>query len=251
MKQTLLEIVRDILNDMDSDDVNSLQDTVEALQVAQIVKTCYFEMIGNRNWPHLRRLTQLEHSGDTERPTHLRVPDNIKELVFFRYDKTNDEENKIEYADVKYKHPDEFLRLTSSRNSTTNNVRTVTDYSGVPLIIIDNRAPMYWTSFDDEYMVCDSYDKTLDDTLKKSKTQALMYINPVWVHTEDAVPDLPVEAFPALIAEAKSTSFLAVKQMANEKAEQKAVRQQRWLSRKAWKAHGGVRYDNYGRTSRK
>ena len=39
--------------------------------------------------------------------------------------------------------------------------------------------------------------------------------------------------------------------MVNEKAEQKATRQNRWLARKAWRAHGGVRYDDYGRRGRK
>lgn len=250
MKRSLLEIVRDILNDMDSDDVNSLGDTVEAMQVAQIVKSCYLEMISNRNWPHLRKLTQLEHAGDLSKPSHLKLPESIKEMEFFRYNKTDDI-NKIEYQDVKYKYPDEFLRMVSSRNDNTQHVETIRDYSGVDLIIINNRAPMYWTSFDDTYIVCDSYNKALDDTLKKSKTQALIYRMPTWVHTEDAIPDLPAEAFSALIEEAKSTAFLTLKQMGNEKAEQKASRQNRWLSRKAWQAKGGVRYDNYGRRSKK
>jgi len=39
--------------------------------------------------------------------------------------------------------------------------------------------------------------------------------------------------------------------MANQKAEQKAGRQQRWLSRKAWRAKGGILYENYGRKGRK
>lgn len=250
MKRSLLEIVRDILNDMDSDDVNSLGDTVEAMQVAQIVKSCYLEMISNRNWPHLRKLTQLEHAGDLSKPSHLKLPESIKEMEFFRYNKTDDI-NKIEYQDVNYKYPDEFLRMVSSRNDNTQHVETIRDYSGVDLIIINNRAPMYWTSFDDTYIVCDSYNKALDDTLKKSKTQALIYRIPQWVHTEDAIPDLPAEAFSALIEESKSTAFLTLKQMGNEKAEQKASRQNRWLSRKAWQAKGGVRYDNYGRRSKK
>ena len=62
MRMTLLEIVQDVLNDIDSDNVNSIRDTVESEQVAAIVKSCYFEMIGNRNWPHLKKLFQLEHS---------------------------------------------------------------------------------------------------------------------------------------------------------------------------------------------
>lgn len=251
MKQTLLEIVKDILNDMDSDEVNSISDTVESMQVAQIVKSCYLEMMSNRDWPHLRILGQANHSGTPEKPTHLKLPENVKELVFFRYDKSNNESGKIDYKDIIYKHPDDFLRLVSSVNPATPNVKVVQDFSGVSLVIKTNRAPLYWTSFDDQYIVCDSYDSGVDDALKKAKTQCLMYLMPGWEMLDDHVPFLPAEAFSALIEEAKSTSFLALKQMANEKAEQKATRQQRWLSRKSWQAKGGVRYDDYGRRGKK
>lgn len=251
MKQTLLEIVQDILNDLDADEVNSIDDTIEAQQVAQIIKSCYFELIGNRNWPHLRKLIQLEPSHDVEKPTHMRIPENLKEFVFFKYEKQKELTDRIILDDVKFLHPDEFLNLISGRNSDNDNVETVTDFSGSKLLILNNVAPTYWTTFDDDFLVCDSYDKKVDDTLKKSKTQCLAYINPTWERTNEAIPNLPVEAFPALIEEAKSTAFIALKQMANQKAEQKATRQQRWLSRKVWRLEGGVRYDDYGRKGRK
>lgn len=252
MKRTLIDIVREILSEMDSDDVNALGDTVESIQVASIVRSCYFEIIANRNWPHLRKLLQLEHSGDPNRPTHLKVPENIKELVFFKYNKFKGNSTVTSlFGDVTYKYPDEFLRLVSGRSFNSAHTIQIADFSGTSLLILDNVAPTYWTSFDDSYIVCDSYDKAVDDTLQKHKTQALMYIHPTWIHTEDAIPDLPAEAFPALVEEAKSTAFLTLKQMANDKAEQKARRQERWLARKAWQTHGGVRYDNYGRKSNK
>lgn len=251
MKQTLLDITRLILNEMDSDDVNSISDTVEAMQVASVIKGCYLEMVSNRNWPHLRKLTQVHHSGTPVLPTHLKLPENTTEMVFFKYNKTKGEDGRIQYEDVIYKHPDDFLRLVSSVNPNTQNIDRVVDPSGITLIIKNNRAPMYWTSFDDLYLVCDSYDRDVDDALQKAKTQCLIYEAPAWVHLDSAVPDLPSEAFAALIEESKSTAFLTLKQMANEKAEQKATRQQRWLSRKAWRASGGVRYDNYGRSSKK
>jgi hypothetical protein len=64
------------------------------------------------------------------------------------------------------------------------------------------------------------------------------------------IPDLPIEAFPLLEEESKSTAFFTLKQMANQKAEQKANRQSKWLSRKAWRAAGGVKFQNYGRKGR-
>jgi hypothetical protein len=47
-KMTLLEMTQDILSDMDSDEVNSINDSVESLQVAQIIKTTYFNIVNGR-----------------------------------------------------------------------------------------------------------------------------------------------------------------------------------------------------------
>lgn len=251
MKYTLLEIVQDILNDMDSDPVNSINDTIESQQVAQIVKTCYNKMMSNRNWPHQRQLIQLNSSGSAAKPTYLKSPDGMKELIFFKYDKKKLGDTKIQLQDVTYKTPDDFLRYVSSRNSEADNVVAIADFSGSQILVFNDRAPTYWTSFDDDYVVCDSYDNTVDSTLQKSKTQCLAYMEASWTHTDSAIPNIPEEAFAALIEDSKSTAFLSLKQMPNEKAETESQRQNRWLSRKAWKVKGGLQYPDYGRKSRK
>lgn len=250
MKMTLIDIVRDILNDLDSDDVNGIHDTVESSQVAQIIKTSYYEILANRNWPHTRKLVQLEGSGDVSKPNYLRLPERLKELSLVKYDIRKEDEVNALYYDLKYLLPEDFLTKVCTRR-TAEIMDEVVDFSGSVLYIANNRHPLYWTSFDDTYLVTDSYNKEVDDALKKDKTQALAYIIPRWDATDDFIPDLPAEAFPLLLEEAKSTAFLALKQMANQKAEQKVARQQRWLSRKAWRAHGGVVYSDFGRKSRK
>jgi len=125
------------------------------------------------------------------------------------------------------------------------------DNSGVEMLIFNNQPPAYWTSFDDTHIVTDSYNAAVETTLRKSKTQCIAYVFDEWVHEDSAIPIIPMDAFSALLEEAKSTAFMNVKQMPNQKAEQKASRQQRWLSRKSWRAKGGVRYDDYGRKGKK
>jgi hypothetical protein len=246
-KKTLLQMTQDILNDLDSDEANSINDTVEATQVAQIIRTCYEEMMSNRNWPMQKKIIQLEASGNLNHPNYLTFPEGIKELVSFKYNVIKDGETRVQYKDVKWLYPDEFLKKIDARNSDNTNIQQVQDDSGIILLIQNDKAPEWWTTFDDAWIICDSYDVAVDDTLKKSKTQAIVYKETTWTHTDSFIPDMPEEAFSALIEEAKSTAFIVLKQMANQKAEQKATRQQRWLSRKAWKAHGGVRYPDYGR----
>ncbi len=114
-------------------------------------------------------------------------------------------------AESSIKTPEDFLQLLSNRKSTHPNVKTVVDASGVELLIIDDKAPEFYTSFDDEWLVFDSYNKHVDDTLQKSKTQAIAYIFPNWVHSDSAIPDLPDEAFPLSDCRKQGHCVLCVK----------------------------------------
>lgn len=243
----LLDIVVDILNDMDGDQVNSIDDTFESEQVAQIVKSTYFAMMSNRNWPHTRQTVQILPSGDSALPTHMNVQEAIKELCFINYNKVKDGETRKLYKKVKYLYPDDFLRVTNRRNNDNADIDVITDPTGVELLIKNDTAPTYYTSFDDEALVFDSYDNLVDTTLQQSKVQAQAYIIPTWSQVDDFIPDLPDEAFTALLEESKSRAMLKLKQVQDIKAEQESTRQQRWLSRKARRVEGGIRYPNYGR----
>ena len=247
MKMTLLEIVYDILNDLDGDQVNSIDDTFESEQVAQIVKSTYFAMLSNRNWPHTRQTIQILPSGDDALPTHMNIQEDIKELCFINYNKVKDGETRKLYKPVKYLYPDDFLRVVNRRNNDNSDIDVITDPTGVELLIKNDTAPTYYTSFDDETLVFDSYDVVVDSTLQQSKVQAQAYIMPQWSQVDDFIPDLPSEAFTALLEEAKSRAMFKLKQVQDIKAEQEANRQQRWLSRKARRVEGGIRYPNYGR----
>lgn len=249
-KKTLLEMTQDILTEMDSDEVNHIDDTVESQSVATIIKNCYFEILSNRNWPHMKKLVQLEAANDILKPNYLKLPDRLKELSLFKYDKAKELSSITNYQDVRYQEPERFLQRVSGRSQYNTDYDQVTDFSGVTMYIKNNKAPDFWTSFDDTYILTDSYDQAQDDTLKQSRNQAIAYIFPAWEHIDLFIPDLPIEAFSLLEEEAKSTAFFTLKQMPNQKAEQKANRQNRWLSRKAWRAEGGVKFYNYGRKGR-
>lgn len=247
-KKTLIEIVSEILSDMSSDYVASISDTEESEQVAQIVQSTYYAMIANRNWPHTLRLLHLTPYSDNDYPTHMKIEDELKELRSVFYNKAPYGSTKYVFEPVRYREPDDFLRLTNARNSDNVDTNVIVDPSGVILLILNNKHPDYYTSFDDENMVFDSWDNSVDSTLQAIKTQARGYIIPQFEMEDDFVPDLPTEAFTALIEEAKSKAMFKLKQMEDVKAEQEAGRQQRWLSRKAWRVHENNLYPyNFGR----
>lgn len=247
-KMTVLELVQDILSDMDSDDVNSISDTVEAQQVAKILKTTYNEIIdGVDHWPHLNTLVQLEASGDNTKPTHMRMPDNLQFLNWVKYNKKLTGDTKDKYSDVSYMTPHDFLSYINQRNSTASTVTTVTDFSSVTLLVRNDHNPSYWTSFDDEYIVFDAYYSTLDTTLQTSKTQAEGPRDAVFTVSDTFIPDLPAKAFSYLLAEAKSVAFNALKQSANAKEEQKSKRQRYRLSLGKWRHGDGITSATFGR----
>lgn len=246
-KFSLLDIVQDVLNDIDSDEVNSIDDTVEAAQVAQIVKSTYFAMMSSRNWPHLRKSIQLIPTTDLAQPTHMFVKDDIKELAFINYDSKRVGETRAKYVTMGWMEPDDFLRMTNAYNSDADNVTAILDDSQLSIQIMNDRPPTRYTSFDDRTLVFNAYDSAVESNLESTHVQSMAYVMPKWLPADDFVPDLPDEAFMALIEESKSRASLKLRQTTDQKSEQESRRQQKWLSRKARRVNNGILYPDYGR----
>ncbi|MCK4501202.1 hypothetical protein KAU11_11945 [Candidatus Babeliales bacterium] len=247
-KLILLDIVQDILNDMDSDYVNSISDTEEALQVAQIVKTTYYEMMSRRDWNHLSKIGLLENVSDSARPNYLKVPSDVGAIGFIMYNRRKDGDTRKYWTEMKYLYPDEFILKLMNRNSDDAGITQVVDFDGVSLSIKNDTPPTYYTSFDDEYAVFDSYNSALETNLQQSMTQCHGAIEPTFSLLDTFIPDFPAKIFPGYLAEAKSTCFNALKQSANQKEEQKSRRQRRKMSRDMRRNEGGgIVYPNYGR----
>jgi len=249
-KMTLLEMTQDILSDMDSDEVNSINDSIESLQVAQIIKTTYYNIIDGRDYDFLYELFQLDASGTSSRPTHMKLPENIIDLKYIKYNCKTLTDTKDKYLKIKYLMPEDFMEVVDSRDSSKSNVTVVTDPTGISINIMNDKAPEYFTSFDDENLVFDSYDSEVDTTLQNNKTQCHGKRSVAFTLLDSFTPDLPVQMFSYLLAEAKSTAFVTLKQMPNAKAEQISNSQKRRMSQDAWRVKNGIHYPNYGRSVR-
>lgn len=246
-KMTLLNIVQDIMSDMDADEINSINDSTEALQVAQIIKTTYYNIIDGKDYAFLYELFQLDSNGTSTRPTHMPLPETIIDLKWIKYNCKKTLAAKNLFKEIKYKLPEDFMTILDSRDSTATNVTVVTDTTGINLNIYNDVAPTYFTSFDDNTLVFDSYDSSIDSTLQNSKTQCHGKRSVTFTLSDSFVPDLPVQMFTYLLAEAKSACFMTLKQMTNAKAEQTSISQRRRMSQDAWKIKDGIEYPNYGR----
>lgn len=248
-KMTLLSMVQSILNDMTSDNVNSISDTEESEQVASIVKDTYFNLLNTLDRvPENFELVKLDALGDSDRPNFLKIPDRVTGIQKIRYDCSLDTNIK-QFKEIKFYEPEQFLDRIYTRNSDADNIIEVldTDTSEVTLLIQNDKQPDFYTCFDDQYVVFDSYDVSVEDTLEEDKTVVYAQIEPEWESTDTFVPDLDSNLFPLLLAEAKSMCFVNLKEIANPKVEQVARGQKVSIQNNKKKTSNKNCYPNYGR----
>lgn len=226
-------MTQNILSALDSDPVSDIDETVEAVQVVEIIRESYYELMSSRQWGFLRLLTQLEGLGDVSNPTKMKIPDNINKIFWVKYNGT----------ELSYLTPEDFHDMISNRTPTAS----IVDSNGYGL----NKDPSYWTSYDDVYVIMDSRDSSVDNTLQQSKTSTYAVKEAVFTLSNVFTPDIPEKFFPALLAEAKAQAFVNLKQQSNVREERKAQRQRVMLRNEAWKNKlGEPIYNgkvNYGR----
>lgn len=257
MKYTNLEYVQSILSSLGSDEVNSVSDTAEALQVLEILKTTYFNVISRTLPPEHKQLIQLDPSLDPNTPALMYVPDGIKSIEWIKYFNSNilpgdtgstgfqhdlnvdivsssgtDNPPAPGYSYVTILPVRQFLDLTNSFNPENSDVDTyvftgnVNNFPGTfTFYFKNNKQPQFCTIISNYYIIFDGFDSAVDDTLQASKSMAYGLVTPRWMNTDDFIPDLDEEQVPLLLNEAKSLAFFELKSQVHTKAEQEAKRQ--------------------------
>ena len=242
MRKTLLSMVQSILSDMDSEDVNSISDTVEAQQIASVIQDTYFNIIAAREIPEHKQMLQLTSLSDSQRPTHFRYPNNTKEIEKLFY---NTSYTGSTYTEVYFLEPIDFLNRVDESATNTMQVQTVA--GNVPVFIMTDRMPKYYTSFDDDNIIMDSYDSSVEAILQQSKTRAYGTIYPTFQITDNFEPDLDDTMLPYLLAEAKSTCFSLFKSGSDPKVEQAARRLKSYVQNDMYKTRRENKRPHYGR----
>lgn len=254
MKYTLLEMTQDILSNMSSDEVNSISDTSESLQVATIIKQKYFDIINRVPLPEHEQLIQLDPSLDVDVPVLMYVPDHVADIKWVKYynsnvgndtNPTNDHDINVDLtpaADTTSPAPgylyvtilpiEQFIGMVNSFNTQETNVETFA-FQDISNNIINgqynfnyknDRQPCYCTIISNLYVIFDSYDQTQDSTLQASKSMGWGRIIPHWSMTDNFIPNLAEEQFQLLLNEAKALAFFELKQQPHQLALQEAKR---------------------------
>lgn len=218
---TAFEMVSEMLSAVGSDEVSAIDDTTEARQAYDQLKIAYDELVASRQWDFRRQNFSLTSYSRAAQPTRFDIPSGISEIIYLKYDK----------ADVRYVRPEEFQWLSDARSPTGSNIVSFT-YNGAVLQVFNNKAPFYWTSFDDKVIFFDSFDRSKDTGGFMTSAKCLGYgvkdscAWPTSDLADDFTPDLPEKFFPLLRAMARERAFFYLKQM-DTPSDTKFIRKQK------------------------
>lgn len=260
MKQTLLQLTQSIMSDMDSDAVTSISDTPESAQVASTIEDVYWQLITDQTIPEFLQLKQLDTVNLTSFPgsiNYFSIPATVSRVCWIQYNVMQSGDTSDAYSYLAFKSPIEFIQEVSNTSSDAGDAVQVTDpSSGLTYHIYNDKAPQFWTTFDDEYIAVDSLDMAID-TLQVlgTKTRCQMSRIPTFTQADGFIPDMDDNIFPLLLAEAKSTCFLNLKQTMNNKIEGQSrgqrlrLQNHKYKTSSAQEASTGSTGANYGRRS--
>lgn len=229
MKRTLLDLTQSIMASMGSDEINSINDTVESQQVAETIKTVYFDIIYRAALPEHFTISSLDSPTDNNTPTLMRVPSDVAKVISVRYDARDHGDTQPNIIEMQYLPLEEFLNYTYQFPSDGPEVGHFNLTQGLDVITFyyyNDRHPTYYTSFDDYTVIFDAYNAAVETTLQKAKTTCVTRKIIPFSLVDTFIPDLDAEQFPLLLNEAKALCWMELKQAQHPIAERN--------SRRAW-----------------
>lgn len=229
-KQSLLDMTQEILSAMSSDEVNSISDTTESLQVATIIKRKYYDIISRGDLPEHMQPISLDPSNDITMPVLMYIPAGVSNLEWIKY--FNSDTDSPGYQYITILPTQQFIDMTSGFNTDDTNVDTFTfnpAVNGFPnsftFYYKNDKQPSYCTIIANKYVIFDGYDDTLDTTLQTSKIMAFGKVVPTFTMADTFIPQLEDNQFSLLVNEAKALAYYELKQTPHQKAEQEIKRQ--------------------------
>jgi len=220
-------MVQDVMSSMDADEVNSINDTTEAMQVARLVRTSYFDVVSNK-LPEFTTLYQLNATTDVQKPVMMTLPSDVHSLVTLKYNKLDINNPQQDFTLLTPLTVEDFFNMTHSLSLSETNVASMEHTIGIDTFTFlyrTDKHPDYYTCIDDHTIFFDSFDSSIDNTLQKSKTFAIGEKESTFLLTDNYVIDLDEAQHVWLLNEAKALAFVEMKQSQHPIAERTAKRQ--------------------------
>ena len=227
MEYTLLQMTQEILSNMDSDEINTLSETTEAMQVARCIRQTYYNLIEDLNPPQHYIPFNLTAT-DSTTPTIMSLPDKIVKLQWIKYNKQGVSETAPFLEEVYFMPKDEFFKRMYLLNADETYIETFNyslDGILVPIIYRTDRMPTYYTSLDNSgLIVFDSLDTAVETFLTGTKSYGYGRKEVEFQLTDSFIPDLEEPMFARLLNESKVLAFAELKSVDHAIANRDAKR---------------------------
>lgn len=246
MARTLNYTVQRVLEKLDLDVIDSINDSQDAILVAREAEDTFFDLLSRNEWPERHDLLEVESVSDTNLPTALRLPTKVLSISSLRYDVTTPEDDDSVIKTLEKLDVEDFLELVHSRNTSADEVVTAS-YKDIPIYLLNNQAPTYFTTFDNEMLVMDSWISAVETTVQGSKTIARGSFVPVWAHDDDFVIPLDNVTYPLFLSEltaACSVYLNGAQSLEDERRRRLGISRMR---RKAFRVDQDLKKNLYGR----
>lgn len=225
MKRTLLQMIKEVAVAINSDEVTSLaDDSLEIQDIRRLTLNALEDMMARNDWEFLRdHPLQLEAGTNV---VQLTIPATVRKLQTVKYRRLDGGVQKG-FTTLRYMYPHEYLKRLQDVNPTEANVDTVTLASGVEVYVRNDRAPRYWTSFDEQTVMFDSYDAAQNASGIDADDSAIL----ATVHFDFDGSDeetweapLPPNVFTLWLQEAIAECSVKLRQVEDPREERKARR---------------------------
>lgn len=255
---SLLDIVQRTLSSMDSDEVNSISDTTESLQVATCAETVYNDLVQGGDPPEDFRLISLTASTDPTAPIVMYRPLGVESISWIKYKRTiqGDSTGQLYWTKMEAIGIEEFLKRQDGLSldaSDVSQMNLVLPNTTLQVLYYNDRSPDYYTSFDDNTILFNSIDTSVDTTLQNSKTLCYGEFSTNFIMVDSFTPAFDSQIHQLWLHETKALASAEMRQVTNAAAE-KAARKT-WIKLQDDKQAINIGsyyngYPNYGRTSR-
>lgn len=246
MNRTLLYTVQRVLEKLDLDVVNSINDSQDAILVAREAEDTFYDLLSRDEWPDQIDLIEVESLGDTSNPTGLRLPTNTIKISSVRYDVTASGETETTIKELEQLSVEDFLDRVYNRSSSDTNVVTV-DYKDIPLYVYNDKAPEFYTTFDNEQIILDSWYQDVETTVQGSKSVVRAMTVPTFQSSDSYVIPLEATVYPLYLSEVTAAASFSLNGTQSPEEERRRNRGISRLRRTAFRTGTQSLRNDYGR----
>lgn len=250
MKKTLLQVVQYVGTKINSDEISSIDETIEAQDITTLCLEVLQDILNRPSgaWEFLRDRPMTLETGTTT--LSLAIPENVRKIQNVRY-RIIEAGEQTGWRTLKYIYPDEYLCRLQSNKPTDPDTTTVL-VNGIEVYPRTNRPPRYWTSFNESEIFLDSYDSEQNPTGLNPADSAIIatiYMDFSGSTVGTWVAPIPELLFDVWMHEAAAEASVAFRQADDQRAERIARRSyvQALKNEPVTHRDEGSREVNYGR----